>query len=125
MALSYRRGKSRRRFAALSFLNNITLNGSHVDTKLSMFITVDNVNSTNIENRVYPHSEYVSHSQQDVTESKSCLNNSGVKLSENDSSIESEILSQLGQHKLPEGDFNRIGLSNILTPFRERYVRVN
>lgn len=120
MALSSRRSKSRRRFAALSFLNNITLNGSHVDTNLSMFLNLDDIKFTRIENLTCPKtSAFESSCHQEFADFKAGINQTGVKLCDNDCSIESEIqLNQTGIHKLPEADFNRI--SNILTPFRER-----
>lgn len=126
MASSLRRSKSRRRFAALSFLNNITLNGTHNDTNLSMFLNMENARCTTNENNLL-HSLGTTldcQSQPDVCTSSFVglldtkpPNQIISKLQENfDGDLQNnQILSQ----KFPESE---IRASGIITPFRERYV---
>uniref|UniRef100_A0A1B6LLG1 Cyclin N-terminal domain-containing protein n=1 Tax=Graphocephala atropunctata TaxID=36148 RepID=A0A1B6LLG1_9HEMI len=120
MASHYRKNKTRRRFAALSFLNNITLDGSHSDTNVSMFVNIENVIAANVENLTCLLAN--EGSQQDIkTDNENCQ--TGVKSVDNNHSFENEFLqSQIGiiSPRLHDNDMNRPGGSGIITPFRER-----
>lgn len=131
MALNLRRSKSRRRFAALSFLNNITLNGSHNDTNLSMFLNLDSSRCTTNENNLIcpPGNAAIHESQPDVCISSYVellenkpSNQTTNKNQENVCSIDSDvqnnqIISSSINQKFPECE---IRASGIVTPFRER-----
>lgn len=121
MALHFRKSKSRRRFAALSFLNNITLNGSHADTNFSIFLQLEKEKCSALVNeQCVPRATFESYNHRDSLESKTCPSQMVGKFTENSSSVESElqktVVGNLSQRCL-DIDFK---VSGIITPFRDR-----
>lgn len=126
MALHFRKSKSRRRFAALSFLNNITLNGSHADTNFSIFLQLEKEKcSALVSEQCVPRATFESYNHRDAAdinslESKTCPSQMVGKFNENSSSVESElqktVVGNLSQRCL-DIDFK---VSGIITPFRDR-----
>lgn len=126
MALHFRKSKSRRRFAALSFLNNITLNGSHADTNFSIFLQLEKEKcSVLVNEQCVPRATFESYNHRDAAdinslESKTCPSQMVGKFTENSSSVESElqktVVGNLSQRCL-DIDFKASG---IITPFRDR-----
>lgn len=129
MALNFRKNKSRRRFAALSFLNNITLNGSHADTNFGIFSQLGQEeekfsvldNEQCVPKTIFECYNRLEPAVTNIIESKPCPNQTIGKFAENSSSVESDlqksIVGTLSQ-KCLDIEFK---MSGIITPFRDRY----